>query len=72
MNKHTITKVQTFINKCPRWMIGIQWIDKVTNVELWTRSKQESVSDTIGRRNWRWIGHTLGKTTTDIKRHVLG
>ena len=37
-NKYTKIKVQTFVNKCPRWILGIRWIDKVTNMELWRRS----------------------------------
>ena len=40
-NKRSITKVQTFINKCQyqqRWIFGIQSVDKVSNVKLWTRS----------------------------------
>ena len=69
-NKYTITKVQTCVKKCLRWIIGIRWFDKVTNVELWRRSQQEPVSD-IRRRKWQWIGYTLGKPVTDITRHAL-
>ena len=67
-NKYTI---QTFVNKCLRWILGIRWFDKVTNVELWRRSQQEPVSDIIRRRKWRWTGHTLRKPVTDITRHAL-
>ena len=70
-NKYTITKVQTFVNKCLRWILDIRWFDKVTNVELWRRSQQEPVSDIIRRRKWRWIGHTLRKPVTDKTRHAL-
>ena len=69
--KYTITKVQTFVNKCLRWILGIRWVDEVTNVELWRRSQQEPVSDIIRRRKWRWIGHSLRKPVMDITRHVL-
>ena len=49
-NKLTITKVRIFINKCLNWILVINWVNKVTNVELWRRSQQEPVSDIIRRR----------------------
>ena len=49
-NKLTITKVRIFINKCLNWILGIKWVNKVTNVELWRRSQQEPVSDIVRRR----------------------
>ena len=49
-NKLTITKVRIFINKCLNWILGIKWVNKVTNVELWRRSQQEPVSDIIRRK----------------------
>ena len=69
--QNTITKIQTFVNKCLRWIVGIRWIDIVTNVELWRGSQQEPVSDIIRRRKWRWIGHILRRPVTDITRHAL-
>ena len=54
-----------------RWIFGIRWVDKATNIELWRRSQREPVSDIIRRRKWRWIGHTLRKPVTDITSHAL-
>ena len=71
-NKLTINKVQTFVNKCLRWILDIKWFNKVTDVELCRRSQQEPVSDIIRRRKWRWLGYTLGKPVTDTTRQALG
>ncbi|KAK3697595.1 hypothetical protein RRG08_033325 [Elysia crispata] len=49
----------------------IKWSDKVHNNILWERTGQEPIDKEIGRRKWRWIGHTLRKPTSSITRHAL-
>ena len=66
-----IKRIQTFINKCLRKLLGIRWTDKITNEEVWRRTGECAVGDEVGRRRWRWIGHTLRKTGNSITKKAL-
>ena len=48
-----IKRIQTFINKCLRKLLGIRWTDKITNEEVWRRTGECAVGDEVGRRRWR-------------------
>ena len=65
LTKKIITQLQTFTNR------RVWWPKKISNEELWQRTKQERTVVTIRRRKWRWIGHTLTKPTTNITRLSL-
>lgn len=71
MTKNTISKFQTFIDNCLRRILKIHWPDKVNNNDLWLKTQQIPVEDEIGRRRWRWIGHTLRKSVTNTTRQAL-
>lgn len=64
-------KLQTFINRCLRTIIGIRWPRVISNEELWKITKQAPVVLTIKDRKWRWIGHTLRKEENDVTRRAL-
>ncbi|CAH1266510.1 Hypp3401 [Branchiostoma lanceolatum] len=66
-----IKKLQTFINSRLRFILGIWWPKKISNVELLDRTGQEPVEVTIRRRKWRWVGHTLRKPPAAITRTAL-
>ena len=40
MNNTTPKRIQTFVNQCLRKILGIQWMDKVSNKDLWERTNQ--------------------------------
>ena len=52
-------------------MLRINWKDKVRNEEIWRRTQQAPISNEIGQRRWRWIGHTLRKENTSITKRAL-
>jgi hypothetical protein len=69
---NTLTnKLQVFMNRCLRNILGIKWTDKVKNTDLWKQANQDPVGQQIARRKWRWIGHTLRKPPQDITRQAL-
>lgn len=70
-NRTVINKLQVFVNKCLRRILGIFWPERITNEELWSQTKQESIEMTVRRRTWRWIGHTLRKPDSDITKQSL-
>ena len=61
VTKTTTRMLQTFINKCLRYILKTKWQDKATNKETWRRTDQHSIRREIARRKWTWIGHTLRK-----------
>ena len=69
MNKTTLNRIQTFVNQCLRKILGIQWMDKVSNKDLWERTSQVQMEIDILKR--RWLGHTLRKPNTNITRQAL-
>ena len=71
LTKTLLSKVQTFVNKRLRQILGIFWPNVITNEDLWVRTGQEDVATTIKRRKWKWIGHTLRKEKKNITRIAM-
>ena len=71
MNKTTLNRIQIFVNQCLRKILGIQWMDKVSNKDLWERTSQVQIEIEILKRRWGWLGHTLRKPNTNITRQAL-
>ena len=67
----TTKKVQTFINTYLRRILRIHGPDRMSNEELWRRTKQQSADKEILQRRWRWLGHTLRKPAFIIARQAL-
>ena len=59
LTKTIINKLQDFINRRLRYILGVFWPRKISNDYLWQRTKQERGEVTIRRKKWKWIGHTL-------------
>ena len=68
ITKHTVSKIQTFVNSCLRRIMNVKWSDNVSNNTLWTKTNQLPVEIEIKRRIWRWIDHTLRKPQSSITR----
>ncbi|VDP53163.1 unnamed protein product [Schistosoma mattheei] len=66
-----IKKVQVFINSCLRKILNIHWPDTISNSLLWERTNQLPAEEEIGKRQWKWIGHTLWKSSSCITRQAL-
>lgn len=63
--------LQVFVNKCLRKICGIFYPKVISNVNLLQKTDQSPIADEIGKRKWRWIGHTLRKASGDIARQAL-
>ncbi|KAI0226836.1 hypothetical protein LSAT2_022708 [Lamellibrachia satsuma] len=46
-------------------------MNRVSNKDLWDRTHQAQIEIEILKRRWGWLGHTLGKPSTNITRQVL-
>ncbi|VDP18294.1 unnamed protein product [Schistosoma margrebowiei] len=67
----TTKKVQVFINSCLRKILDIHWSDTISNSLLWERTNQLPAEEEIRKRRWKWIGHTLRKSSNCITRQAL-
>ncbi|VDP59122.1 unnamed protein product [Schistosoma curassoni] len=66
-----IKKVQVFINSFLRKILNIHWPDTISNSLLWERTDQLPGEEEIRKRLWKWIGHTLRKSSNCITRQAL-
>uniref|UniRef100_A0A183KDX7 Endonuclease-reverse transcriptase n=1 Tax=Schistosoma curassoni TaxID=6186 RepID=A0A183KDX7_9TREM len=66
-----IKKVQVFINSCLRKILNIHWPDTISNSLLWERKNQLPAEEEIRKRRWKWIGHTLWKSSNCITEQSL-
>ena len=69
--KASVAKIQVFVNRCLRQILGVRWYDRLTNEELWRSTSQEPIEQQIKRRKWRWLGHTLRKPADNVTRRGL-
>ncbi|KAH9584364.1 hypothetical protein MS3_00005998 [Schistosoma haematobium] len=66
-----IKKVKVFINSCLRKILNIHWPDIISNSLLWESTNQLPGEEEIQKRGWKWIGHTLRKSSNWITRQAL-
>ena len=71
MNNTTLKRIQTFVNQCLRKIVGIQWMDKVRNTDLWERTNQVRIEIYILKIIMGLLGHTLRKPNSNITRQTL-
>ena len=64
-------KLKVFANTCLRQILQIRWPEPISNQDLWWTTRQVPITETIKKRKWRWIGHTLRKDPNSIARQSL-
>ncbi|KAL9988135.1 hypothetical protein ACROYT_G002541 [Oculina patagonica] len=61
-----IEQLDVFHRKCLRRILGIFWPHTISNCDLYERTKERPISETVKVRRWRWIGHILRREKTTI------
>ena len=64
-------KIQTFVDRCLRYILRIWWLNVISNKDLWRVTGQEDINLDIRKRKLRWIGHTLRKEDGEIPKAAL-
>ncbi|VDP51242.1 unnamed protein product [Schistosoma margrebowiei] len=64
-------KVQVFINSCLRKILSIHWPDTISINLLWERTNQLPAEEETRKRRWKWIEHTLRKSSNCITGQAL-
>jgi hypothetical protein len=71
VTSNTTQKLEAFVNRCLRNILGIWWPQITSNEELWERSGQSEIDVEIKRRKYDWIEHTLRKGQNEICHSAL-
>jgi hypothetical protein len=64
-------KIQTFVNRCLRYILRIWWPNIISNKDLRKTTGQEDINLEIRKRKVRWIGHKLRKEDGEIPKAAL-
>jgi Reverse transcriptase (RNA-dependent DNA polymerase)/Domain of unknown function (DUF6451) len=65
------SKLQTFVNRCLRNILGIWWPNTISNQDLWKKTNQKCINLEIKKRKYGWIGHTLRKDGNEVCHQAL-
>ena len=71
ITNNLLNKLQVFVNKCLRSILGIRWPEKIRNEDLWKLTGQEPLELELKRKAWQWIGHTLRRPEGSIAKAAL-
>jgi len=65
-------KIQTFVNRCLRYILRIWWPNITSNKDLWKVTGQEDINLEITKRKFKQISHTLRKEDGEIPKEPSG
>ena len=68
---HHIQRLNTFINRCIRTILGLSLFDKLRNTDLRRRANIERVETILQRRRLRWLGHIERMKNTRLPKQLL-
>ena len=55
-----------------RKILNIMWYDHISEIELRSRTGQQSVVGVIKMRRWRWYGHVLRMQDDRLPKQTIG
>jgi hypothetical protein len=64
-------KLQSYVNRHLRLILGIWWSNVISNEDLWVRTMQKEIWKERRYRKWKWIGHTLRQENESIAKKAL-
>jgi hypothetical protein len=64
-------KIQTFVNRCLRYILRIWWQKIISNRDFWKATGVKDINLEIRKRKFRWICHTLRKEVGEIPKAAL-
>jgi hypothetical protein len=64
-------KLQSFVNRCLRYIMKIWWSRVICNEKLWEMTGQININKEIRKRKFGWIGHTLRKDDSEPCKAAL-
>ena len=72
MTKGDEHKLDVFLHTCLRRVLNINWEQHITNAEVMRRAGvTETISQTVQRRRWTFIGHILRRDNSNLAKNAL-
>ena len=71
MTKEDMNKLDAFHNGCLRRLCKIFWPQKISNKDLYKKTKTRAISVEIKERRFRWLGHVIRMPPSRIPRTAL-
>ncbi|KAK2177401.1 hypothetical protein NP493_599g02033 [Ridgeia piscesae] len=71
MHRRQVTKRHAFMVRNLRSIVRINWMDKVTNKEVFERSGLPSMENLLIRKNLRWTGHLTRMSPDGLQKQIL-
>jgi hypothetical protein len=67
----SVKKLECYVNRCLRFILGIWWPNVISNEDLWVRNEQKEIWKEIRYRKWKWVGHTMRQENENIANKAL-
>ena len=71
MYRRQVKKLHAFMMRHMGSIMGITWLDKVTNKEILERTGLPSMEDLLIRKNLRWTGHLMRMSPDRLPKQIL-
>jgi hypothetical protein len=65
LGEQLTSRLNSFATNCYRIMLNIKRIDKITNVDLYSKVGEKELSQKVFERQLTWVGHALRRPDTE-------
>ena len=69
--RYQVKKLDAFMMRHLRAIMGVTWRDKITNVDILNRAGLPSMADILIEKGLRWLGHVHRMGTERLPRQLL-
>ena len=66
-----IKKIELFHMRALRSILGIRWLDHITNLEVLDQAKSTGIEATIIKAQLRWVGHVIRMEKCRMPRRLM-
>lgn len=71
LTKTMQNRLDSFATTCYRYILGVKWQDKITNVVILETVHEEPLSKIVIERQLRWLGHALRRDNRIVSNYAI-
>ena len=68
LSRDLTNQLNSFATRCYRKILGISYLEHITNEEVYSRVEQKPLAETIHLRQLTWVGHALRRPANEPSR----
>ena len=68
---HQTRILESFHMRSLRGILGVSWVQKLTNKEVLHRTSSVSIENILNRSHLRWLGHVIRMSDTRLPKQLL-